>query len=50
MIYNEVELNHITEIAVILYSVNTTGKSKGVILSRFAINSSVDAIINYMQS
>lgn len=34
--------------AVIIYSSGTTGKSKGVILSHFAINTNADAIIDYM--
>lgn len=35
--------------AVIIYSSGTTGKSKGVILSHFAINTNADAIVDYMQ-
>lgn len=34
--------------AVVIYSSGTTGKSKGIILSHFAINTNADAIINYM--
>ena len=36
------------EEALILYSSGTTGKSKGVILSHFAINANADATIKYM--
>ena len=35
--------------AVVIYSSGTTGKSKGIILSHFAINSNADAIIDYMK-
>ncbi len=34
--------------AVVIYSSGTTGKSKGIILSHFAINTNADAIIDYM--
>ena len=37
------------EEALILYSSGTTGKSKGVILSHFAINANADATIKYMR-
>lgn len=35
--------------AVVIYSSGTTGKSKGIILSHFAITTNADAIIDYMQ-
>ena len=35
--------------AVILYSSGTTGKSKGIILSHYAISMNADAIIDYMK-
>ena len=35
--------------AVVIYSSGTTGKSKGIILSHFAINTNADAIIDYMK-
>lgn len=34
--------------AIVLYSSGTTGKSKGIILSHYAINTNADAIIDYM--
>lgn len=34
--------------AVIVFSSGTTGKSKGIILSHYAINKNADAIIKYM--
>lgn len=34
--------------AVVIYSSGTTGKSKGVILTHYAINTNADAIIDYM--
>ncbi len=35
--------------AVVFYSSGTTGKSKGVVLSHFAINANADAILDYME-
>ncbi len=35
--------------AVVIYSSGTTGKSKGIILSHFAVNTNADAVIDYMK-
>lgn len=40
--------NYSYDEAVVIYSSSTTGKSKGIILSHFAINTNADAIIDYM--
>lgn len=40
--------NYTNEEAVIIYSSGTTGKSRGIILSHFAINTNADAISEYM--
>jgi long-chain acyl-CoA synthetase len=47
-IYEKFNANYSGSEAVIIYSSGTTGKSKGVILSHFAINTNADAIIEYM--
>ena len=47
-IYDEFRPNYSNNEAVIIYSSGTTGKSKGIILSHFAINTNADAIIDYM--
>lgn len=41
--------NYSKEEAVIIYSSGTTGKSKGIILSHYAINTNADAIIDYLK-
>lgn len=48
-IYDKFKPNYSESEAVILYSSGTTGKSKGIILSHFAINTNTDAIIDYMK-
>ena len=48
VLYKEFKPNYSKAEAVIIYSSGTTGKSKGIILSHFAINTNADAIINYM--
>lgn len=48
-IYDKFKPNYSESEAVILYSSGTTGKSKGIILSHFAINTNADAIIDYMK-
>ena len=47
-IFDKYKVNYSKDEAVIIYSSGTTGKSKGIILSHFAITSNADAIINYM--
>ncbi len=48
-IYDRCKPNYSENEAVVLYSSGTTGKSKGIILSHFAINTNADAIIDYMK-
>ena len=48
-IYDKFQENYSRNEAVVIYSSGTTGKSKGIILSHYAINSNADAIIDYMQ-
>lgn len=47
-IYEKFRENYSRNEAVVIYSSGTTGKSKGIILSHFAINTNADAIIDYM--
>jgi long-chain acyl-CoA synthetase len=47
-IYDKFRENYSRDEALVIYSSGTTGKSKGVILSHYAINSNADAIIDYM--
>lgn len=47
-IYRKFRINDSKDEAVVIYSSGTTGKSKGVILSHFAINTNANAIIDYM--
>lgn len=48
-ICNKFEPNYSEDEAVILYSSGTTGKSKGIVLSYFAINTNADSIIDYLK-
>ena len=48
-IYDKFHSDYSNNEAVVIYSSGTTGKSKGVILSHFAINTNADAIIDYMK-
>ena len=48
-IYNRFEPNYSQNEAIVIYSSGTTGRSKGIILSHFAINTNADAIIDYMK-
>lgn len=47
-VYEKFHENYSRDEAVIIYSSGTTGKSKGIILSHFAISTNADAIIDYM--
>ena len=47
--YKEFRTCYSKDEAVIIYSSGTTGKSKGIILSHYAINTNADAIIDYMK-
>lgn len=48
IIYEKYNENNSCDEAVIIYSSGTTGKSKGIILSHFAISINADAILDYM--
>ena len=48
-IYDKYNESYSDDEAVVIYSSGTTGKSRGVILSHYAINVNADAIIDYMQ-
>ena len=47
-VYDKYIENYTTKEAVIIYSSGTTGGSKGIALSHYAINSNADSIIDYM--
>lgn len=47
--YDKFKENYSREEAVVIYSSGTTGKSKGIVLSHYAINTNADAIIDYMK-
>lgn len=48
-IYDKFKPNYSKNEAVVLYSSGTTGKSKGIILSHYAINTNANDIIDYMK-
>lgn len=48
-IYDRYRENYSQDEAVVIYSSGTTGNSKGIILSHYAINTNADAIIDYMK-
>lgn len=47
-IYGKFKINYSQDEAIILYSSGTTGKSKGIILSHYAISKNAEVIIDYM--
>lgn len=47
--YEKFHENYSSDEAVIIYSSGTTGKTKGVILSHYAINTNANAIMQYMK-
>jgi acyl-coenzyme A synthetase/AMP-(fatty) acid ligase len=47
-LYDKFKESYSRDEAIVIYSSGTTGKSKGVILTHYAINSNADAIIGYM--
>lgn len=48
-IYEQFIPSYSIDEAVVIYSSGTTGKSKGIILSHYAINTNADAIIDYLK-
>ncbi len=48
-IYRKFQENYSQDEAVVIYSSGTTGKSKGVILSHYTIQTNADSIIDYMK-
>jgi len=48
-IYDKFKPDYSKNKAIVLYSSGTTGKSKGIILTHFAINTNADTIIDYMK-
>ena len=48
-VYKEFNENYSRDEAVVIYSSGTTGRSKGVILSHYAINTNADSIMKYMK-
>ena len=48
-IYDKFKENYSSDEALIIFSSGTTGKSKGIIMSHYAINTNADAIISYMK-
>lgn len=49
LMYDKFRENYSKAEAVVIYSSGTTGKSKGIVLSHFAINMNADAVIDYMK-
>ena len=48
-IYDKFKENYSKDESIVIYSSGTTGKSKGIILSHYAVNTNADAIIDYMK-
>lgn len=47
-VYKKYHENYCKKEALVIYSSGTTGRSRGIILSHYAINTNADAIIEYM--
>ena len=48
-LYKRYHENYSNNEAVVIYSSGTTGKSKGIVLSHYAISTNADAILDYMK-
>ena len=48
-VYKKFRENYSVDEAVVIYSSGTTGKSKGIVLSHYAISTNADAILDYME-
>lgn len=48
-VYEKFHAKYSSDEAVVIYSSGTTGKSKGIVLSHYAISTNADAILDYME-